>query len=113
MYHQVAEGLPDSFVFDEVGASQATLDIHPLRLPTARPPVEDVAEVDSDSDIEAAKETHDHSVAGVAMSVAAATAPDVRASIGPGANLGPMRGPRLLRSFTVGEDTGRCRCSKG
>ena len=35
MYHQVAEGLPDSFVFDRVGAGQATIDIHPRRTPTA------------------------------------------------------------------------------
>ena len=79
MYHQVAEGLPDSFVFDRVGAGQATIDIHPQRTPTARSPVADVVEVDSDSDVEAAKETQDRIIAGVAMSVAAVNAPDVRA----------------------------------
>ena len=91
MYQQVAEGVPDSLVFGKVGASQATIDIHPLRSPTARSPVEDVVEVDSDSDVEAAKETQDRIIAGVAMSVAAVNAPDVRAVIGPGANAGPMR----------------------
>ena len=35
--------------------------------------------MDSDSDIEAAKETQDRIIAGVAMSVAAVNAPDVRA----------------------------------
>ena len=81
MCHQVAEGLPDSFVFDRVGAGQwATIDIHPRRTPTARASyVEDVVEVDSDSDVEAAKETQDRIIAGVAMSVAAVNAPDVRA----------------------------------
>ena len=48
-------------------------------------------EVDSDSDVEAAKETQDRIIAGVAMSVAAVSAPDVRAVIGPGAGAGPMR----------------------
>ena len=113
MCHQVAEGLPDSFVFGRVGAGKATLDIRPRRTPTARSPVEDVVEVDSDSDVEAAKETQDRIIAGVAMSAAAVNAPDVRAVIGPGASAGPMRFCHLLRRSTFGGNTGRCRCSKG
>ena len=110
MHHQVAEGLPDSFAFDKAGAGWATLDIHPLRSRTARSPVEDVAEVDSDSDIE---DSQYRMIAGVASSVAAVSAPDAKAVIGPGANLGPLRLCHLLRSSTFGGNTGRCRCSKG
>ena len=45
----------------------------------------------SDSDAEAAEETQDRIIAGVAMAVASVNGADVRCVIGPGANAGPMR----------------------
>ena len=89
LYHQVAEGLPDSFVFEQAGAGHATIAINPLRTRTARSPVEDVVEVDSDSDAEAAQETQDRIIADVAMAVASVNGADVRCVIGPGVNAGP------------------------
>ena len=88
MYHQVAEGLPDRFVFDKVGANQAAIDIHPLKTPRTRsqpevtgaepedadngmPPLVDA---DSESDIDDAEETQDRIIASVAMSAAAVSA---------------------------------------
>ena len=99
MYHQVAEGLPDKFVFDKVSRNTATVDIAPVRKRQAQAQVgltkaESEAEgqcVDTDTDVEDAAEREDRVISGIAMSVAATSAADVKATIGPGVNQGPLR----------------------